>query len=419
MDVERRSSGVAMYQQTSALSPTEKHNTAAGGKIRILFVSGFVADTYSEIERQYVELCSAVGSNVEFVWLVPSISCKYNRFARRDFKATLTEPVWAGHLRANKIPYVIGNISKYNVIANVLLFREIFRKYRIDAVYTHFGFERFWAALLGRLWGKVIIWNEHWHSLGTRYILPKRVFYRLFVDEFIAVSQFIAQTLPGFRKVHVIRNAIHADSQPGASLERKSAFRRALGIPDESKVVLMVSAFRPNKHHDLALEACEKVLKKRDDVAFVFLGEGTTRPWFTEKVKELKLQARILMPGHVDNVEDYYSIADLCMLTSIGEPCALAIVEAMSHAKPLIAFRSGGTPEVINDEETGLLIDEADVQQFSEAVLRLVDDDAERMRMGGNALRVVRKQADRNTWAKQLNGLLKDIVDRNVISEPE
>lgn len=407
-----------MYQQTSVWRATEGQNTTVDGKVRILFVSGFVADTYSEIERQYVELCAAVDSSVEFVWLVPNISCKYNRFARRECRAILAEPAWAGHLRANKIPYVIGNISKYNIIANVLLFRDVFRKERVDAVYTHFGFERFWAAFLGKLWGKVIIWNEHWHSLGTRYVLPKRVFYRLFVDEFIAVSQFIAQTLPGFSKVHVIRNAIRADSQPSMSLERKSAFRRTLGILDESKVVLMVSAFRPNKRHDLALEACEKVLEKRDGVVVLFLGEGTTRPWFAAKVRELGLQTRVLTPGHVDNVEDYYSIADLCMLTSIGEPCALAVVEAMRHAKPLVAFRSGGTPEVIRDQETGLLIDEADVQRFSQAVLRLVDDDEERTRMGGNALRAVREQADRNTWVKQLNDLLKDIVSRNRIPEP-
>ncbi len=50
--------------------------------VRILLVPGFVADTYSEIERSYVELCAQAPEGVEFVWLVPDISSKYNSFAK-------------------------------------------------------------------------------------------------------------------------------------------------------------------------------------------------------------------------------------------------------------------------------------------------------------------------------------------------
>jgi L-malate glycosyltransferase len=400
--------------QTNMSAVTDKQQTRLSkDEVRILFVSGFVADTYSEIERQYVELCSRIDLGVEFLWLVPNINCKYNRFARSESRTTLSEPVWVPHLRNNNVPYITGDISKYNFVLNFLLFRKIFQNNHIDAVYTHFGFERFWATLFGKLWRKKTIWNEHWHSLGTRYVFAKRFFYWLFVDEYIAVSRFIACTLPSDSKVHIVRNAIRADMPAELRLEAKCDLRRQLGIPESAKVVLMVSAFRPNKYHDLAIQVCEKVLSERNDVVFVFLGEGSTRPWVAHRVKELGFDVSILMPGHVDNVDDYYLIADICMLTSLGEPCALAVVEAMKFSKPLVAFDSGGTPEIIRSGENGILVTEHDVNGFATRLLELIEGDEKRFRIGKNALQTVQEQADREAWIKRLTNLLRDIVSRN------
>jgi len=388
----------------------------ANTKVRILVVPGFVVDTYSEIERQYVDLCSSTNPDIEFFWLVPDISCKYNRFERSEFKSKLEEPAWVPHLRANGVTYIVGNISKYNLISNLLLFRSIFRKWPVDAVYTHFGFERFWATFFGKLWGKVTIWNEHWHSLGTQYILAKRLFYRYFVDDFIAVSDFIAKTLPRGSKVHVVRNAIQADNQTGMKVEDKLRLRRQLGIPEIATVVLLVSAFRPNKRYDLAMQICEHVIAQRSNVVFVFLGEGSTRPWVKSKIQELGFEGRILSPGHVDNVDDYYRATDICILTSLGEPCALAVVEAMKYSKPFVAFESGGTPEVIRSGETGILVPEENVDQFSASLIELIDNEQIRLRIGKNALQAVKKQADRRVWTMELAGLLTDIVNRNKLN---
>src|SRR3989337_1806901 len=87
----------------------------------ILFVPGFVADTYSEIEQSFVELCAAENKNMEFLWLMPDISSNYDNFARPESRATLKEPVYVPHLRSNKVSYIVGTISKFNVIENLLL----------------------------------------------------------------------------------------------------------------------------------------------------------------------------------------------------------------------------------------------------------------------------------------------------------
>ena len=404
--------GVEIGLDSKLVAEQSINSSPQNTKVRILVVPGFVSDTYSEIERQYVELCAGADDDVEFIWLVPDISTKHNHFERPELRSKLTEPAWLPPLRAHGISYVIGSISKYNPIANFLLFRRIFRDYPVDAVYTHFGYERFWATFFAKLWGKVTIWNEHWHSLGTCYVKSKRLFYQLFVDEFIAVSDFIARTLPSKSQIQVVRNAIQADMTSALSAAEIIERRRRLGIPASRIVVLMVSAFRENKRYDLAMPVCQQVLSQHDDVVFVFLGEGATRPWVLNQIRELGMEGRVLAPGHVDHVDEYYPIADICMLTSIGEPCALAVVEAMKYAKPLVAFNSGGTPEVIRNGETGLLVAEEDVAAFADRLVELIENDALRQQIGVKALQAVRFQADRRLWVKHLGRVLGDIVRR-------
>jgi len=397
--------------------PPEMYNnierSIAETKVRVLIVCGFVVDTYSEIERGLVELSAKSDRDVEFLWLVPEVSFKHNRFARPESQTTLKEPVWVPHLRDNKIPYVVGNVSKFNVLSNFFLFREIFRKNRIDAVYTHFGFERFWTAFFGKLFGKVTIWHERWHSLGRSYSFIRRLFYRLFIDELISISRFITSTLPPGMRVHTIHNATRTDVPTRLGSKEASELRQRLGISDDIKIVLMVANFRTEKRHMLAFEVCEQVLKKWDDVAFVFLGGGEVRSDFLAKVKGACLEDHIIAPGYVDNVDNYYAIADISMLTSYYEPFGNVVLEAMRHALPVVAFDTGGPAEVVRSGETGFLARDGVVTEFAQRVLDLLEDRQLRVTIGERARLVVQQEYSREVWIKRICALLKDLVIEN------
>jgi len=397
---------------TTARSAAIINNQSAttASKVRILLVPGFVVDTYSTIEQNLVELSANPDIDIELLWLVPDIKSKYNRFSRPENRQELNEPVWVTHLRHHGIPYVVGNVSKYNLLSNFLLFRDIFRKNRIDAVYTNFGFERFWTAFFGKLFGKVVVWHERWNSLGTRYVLPKRLFYRFFVDEFIAISNFIAGTLPHSRRVHTILNATRSDVPTRLGPKEASALRRRLGVSDDIKIVLMVANFRAWKRHMLAFEVCERVLKQRADVAFVFLGEGEVRSPFLDRVKSAGLDRHIIAPGYVDNVDDYYEIADISILTSYYEPFGNVVLEAMRHTVPVVAFNTGGPAEVIQNGETGFLAKDGDTAEFAQRILDLMEDPKLRTAIGERGRQVVQLEYSRERWIKRINALLRDIV---------
>lgn len=379
-------------------------------KKTILFVPGFAVDTYSEIEASYIDLCAAPDPEIQFVWLVSEISAEGNQFVNPANRGKLSEPVWVSELRRRQIPYVSANIRTLNVYRNLRTFAKIFREYRIDAVYTHFGIERYWATFFGKLLGKKTIWNEHWHSLDRPGGGLKRMFYRIFVDEFIAVSRFIARTLPRTNRVHTVLNAIRSMEGEEHDVE-PSAVRARYGIEVRCKtLVLMVAAFRAEKRHFIALEVCQRVLQERSHVAFLFLGEGPLRYSFLTKVKELALQDRIFAPGYSRDVELAYAAADICMLTSLNEPFGYCVLEAMKHGLPIVVFDSGGPAEIVRNEETGVLIPEGDVSTFAEALVRLVDDSERRRRIGRAAARSIESDFNRSVWITRLQGVIRQIV---------
>jgi glycosyltransferase involved in cell wall biosynthesis len=401
--------------------PTEIINNqpdAAGRKVRILLVPGFVVDTYSSIEQSMVELSAKPGPDIELLWLVPDIKSKYNQFSRPENRHKMNEPVWVTHLRQHGIPYVVGNVSKYNLLSNFMLFRDVFRKNRIDAVYTHFGIERFWTAFFGKLFGKVVIWHERWHSLGTRFVLPKRLFYRFFVDEFIAVSDFIKSTLPRGKRVRATIPGTRVNVPIVFDQNEKSERRRKLHIPVDAKVVIMVANFRAWKRHMLALEICGQVLKKRADVFFVFLGDGEVRSPFLAKAKSMGIESHIIAPGYVDNVNDYFAISDISILTSHYEPFGNVVLEAMRYAMPVVSFDKGGPAEMIRHGETGFLAKEADPSEFAKRVLELVEDERLRTSLGEKGRQVAQLEYSREAALERVSAWLKDSVLEHRKSSP-
>lgn len=383
-------------------------------RVRVLIVPGFAADTYCEIERSFVDLSAGAGDGIDVLWLVPTIFSRHNVYAKCENRPQLIEPLYVSYLRSSGISYIEVNISKFNPWANFKLFKRIFEDHSIDVVYTHFGFERFWAALFAKFFGKTVVWNEHWHSLGTSLSWLKRIFYAFFIDEFIAVSAFIAGTLPRKVRVHTIPNAIGCErlrEVKGAGQRRELKLR--IGIASEKIVVLMVAAFRPEKHHDLAIEVCRNVFERRDDVVFVFLGDGPLRRTFIDQVAARGWERSVFAPGYSEAVDDYYAAADIFMLTSINEPFGYVVLEAMKSGLPVVAFRSGGPADVVEDGKTGYLTDAISVGEFAERLMKLIKQPELRQRMGLHAQSRVRLNYDRAKWVCRIRGILRGAAAGN------
>ena len=172
---------------------------------------------------------------------------------------------------------------------------------------------------------------------------------------------------------------IHNFFSPRRPLRSREEVRAELGLKNDV-VLLHSSNLRPMKRIDLLLEAVARI---RTPVPFklVVLAGDSFAP-YESNVKRLKLEDRVIVLEKVKEIEDYLQIADLGLYTSELESFCLSILEAMCFARPTVATRVGGIPEVVEDGVTGILVPFGDVDGLAAAVEGLIADPARRAEMG-------------------------------------
>jgi L-malate glycosyltransferase len=377
----------------------------------ILLVSGFACDTFSSIEMSSIHLSEVCHGIFNIMWLVPTIDNKYNRFADKQTGPKLGAPLFVQELQRRGIPHVQGNISKYNLLKNMILFWTIFKKYNIDAVLTQFGFERFYTTLFAKLFGKKTVWHERWHSLGTRYVIVKKVFYYFFVDCFIAVSNYLASTLPHTKRVYVVHNGMSVKPVPCLGEAERNSLKEKLGLAQFEYVVLMIASFSPGKRHDIALDIAGKIYGNgNNNVGFVFLGSGPLRADYRKEVEQGALRNNVLMPGHKLNIAEYLLASDIVILTSFDEGLPNCLLEGMNFKLPVVTFDTPWAREIIKNGENGFLVPKADTNAFTEAIELLLASKEKRDSMGLKGYDLVINNFDIDIWATKMITVLGEII---------
>ncbi len=374
---------------------------------KILLVSGFVTDTFTEIEKSLIDLTLYTNSTgkKEIIWLVPNKENKYNSYKNKEVYDSLKEPIYVTKLKENNIKILEYNVSKYNIIKNYFNLKRIIKDNKIESIYTHFGYERFHVALAGKLSGAKVIWNEHWFSLNTKFTKVKKLFYKNFVDEFICVSKCIYDSIDTNNK-HLIYNAVNIKESNKINIEQREQLCKKLNLDPNKKNVIMVAAYRKEKRHDLAVEVIKNINKVRNDIQFIMLGEGPHKEEFIKQINELNLDDSVKILGHVTNVDEYYKISDLSMLTSIDEPFGYVVIEAMLNNIPVIAFNSGGPSEIITNNKDGYLIEQCDVEDFSKKIIELFNNNELLDQFSINAREKVIDKFNREKWLKDIYNIL-------------
>jgi len=205
------------------------------------------------------------------------------------------------------------------------------------------------------------------------------------VDGVIGVSQGILDVyrrsglLDRVRRVDAIYNVppVVALPPPG----RLTALRDGLGIGGR-RIVLSVGKLSPGKGTPELVAAARDVAGTVPDVLFLLVGEGdadSAVPWI-----------RRLGPLPNEDVLALYPLAELVVVPSvIPDALSRVILEAMSAGRPVVATRVGGTPELVIDGETGILVERSEPKQLARAIVTLLGDARLRATLGAGARRHV------------------------------
>lgn len=153
--------------------------------------------------------------------------------------------------------------------------------------------------------------------------------------------------------------------------------RETLGLPPDAFVFGTLSVLRSWKGHLFALEALRKLVAAGHKGYLLIVGEGPYRPVIEERLAALNLAARVRLAGHQEPAADWLALMDVLVMASYAhEGVPQAVLQAMAMAKPVVATRVGGIPEVVNPGVTGLLVPAKDADALARAMARLLLDKA-------------------------------------------
>jgi len=213
------------------------------------------------------------------------------------------------------------------------------------------------------------------------------------VDCFIAASEAIRQMIvadgiPADRTVTVHEgiDVDHVLAAPAVNVHE------AFWLPHGSPVVGNVAALVPHKGQRYLIEAAHLVIQQVPDARFIILGEGELREHLEHLVREHHLEKHVLLPGFRTDVLGCIKGFDLFVMSSVTEGLGTSLLDAMACARPIVATRAGGIPEIVEDEVNGLLVPPRDHTALAQAIVRALKDEGLRRRMGDAGLARVRER---------------------------
>jgi N-acetyl-alpha-D-glucosaminyl L-malate synthase BshA len=201
-------------------------------------------------------------------------------------------------------------------------------------------------------------------------------------DAVTAVSESLKQETQRVLDFDGPIEVIHNFFAPRPPSRSPEAVRRELGLGDEVLVVHS-SNLRRGKRVDLVLEAAARVRPREAFRLLVLAGEAFAP--FAGDVRHLNLADRVIVREKVHAIEDYLQIADVGLYASDAESFCLSILEAMCFGCPSVSTRVGGIPEVVGDNESGLLVPPGDAAALAQALEALIHDEPRRRALGRSA----------------------------------
>ena len=308
-----------------------------------------------------------------------------------------------------------------SVLKGTLEVYRILSRGHYDIVQSHTSI----GGVIGRLAGwaartPVVLWTVHGLGAHAGHPAWKRALLRTvesmldwFTDHYVAVSEDLREQgvhagIYRADKVTVIPNGLQADHLP--AMFDGAAKLKSLRIPEDSPVIGTITRLEPQKANEVFVRAVARIIRRVPNLVTLIAGDGPQREELEDLVAYLGLTEHVRFLGWRDDAVELLGALDIFCMSSRWEGCPMVLLEAMAMECPVVATDIGGVREIVVNAETGLLVKPDDPEALAEAVLYLLDADAERARMGAAGRRRVEQHFGADGMLAAYARLYRDLV---------
>jgi glycosyltransferase involved in cell wall biosynthesis len=257
-----------------------------------------------------------------------------------------------------------------------------------------------------------IKWSDYYSALACWAVRNS--------DAVFGISDYVSRSVVTFGKpaadVFTVLNGIDVARWSLASADG-AAIRRELRIPPTAPLMASVSRLFVHKGTAELLRAFALVRKELPDARLLIVGEETpfSRGFsaaMQELARELGLGEAVIFTGGRSDVREIMAACDVFSMPSDEEPFGLVYLEAMAMERPVVALDNGGTPEVVEHEQSGLLSAHQDIPAFAANLVALLRDPDRRARMGARGRERVLTRFSAQRMARDAGDAYEAIVAR-------
>jgi glycosyltransferase involved in cell wall biosynthesis len=342
-----------------------------------------------------------------FAWMIPRFDpARFNVSLVSLRKKDLSEET----LESFGIDITYLHKSKFDPATLTALLKVVDAK-RIDVLHMHgYGATTFGraAAAMRRL---PTILHEHANLTDTPWfqkVADKAL--APFTDIALAVGKSTRDFVINARlvkpeRVKLVYLGAPIDEFSAARTEAEIAeTRRELGLLPGDFAIGTVTRLHDSKGNEFLVEAARLVLDATPNARFFLAGEGPLRPALEAQAARLQLGDRFVFSGFVRDVARLLSAFDLSVFPSLWEGTPLTSFESMASARPIVATDADGLVDILTDGHDARIVPKRNARALADQILALMDDPAERARLGANA-RESSRRYDIETFVRKMERL--------------
>ncbi|MFQ5904574.1 MAG: glycosyltransferase, partial [Candidatus Binatia bacterium] len=245
---------------------------------------------------------------------------------------------------------------------------------------------------------------------GVYHMVDTRV-NRWLVDHILTVSFELRNQLInyfGSEKVTCVHNAISVSKmRTNRSLVE---LRKELKIGELEFLIGTVCRLTPVKGLAVLLKAAQTICSQRPGVKFIIVGDGPSRDFLHGLASGYDLGNDVLFLGHRSDAHAILELMDIFVLPSLSEGIPVALLEALALARPVVATRVGGIPEVVEHGASGLLVTPGKEDELAQSCIDLMDNYAWAKSLGASGRKRVTKHFSPAVMADQVAKVYRALV---------
>ncbi len=390
---------------------TSSHKEIGLGKMRILVITPYFFPKIGGAELGIYEIYRRLSKDHDVRVLCPFVDKKYDEnypinFDVVNFKDNYGFHKLMGHKIINEVAPPISHSAFNAVKSNIMEFDP-------DVINLHYAIP-YGPAVIKHSKKRPIVLS----IVGREVPGPDTPFLWKYyirnviknVTDTIYITKYCRTQIFGnnYTKGHIIPYGVDASKFKNAK-DVSNTLREDMDISSKSIVLFALQRLDREKRVDMIIESFGILYKKYKNIKLIIGGTGPEEEELKKLSRSLGLEKNILFTGYIGNQDlpRYLNMCDIFVFHSTFETFGIVLAEAMMAKKPIVSVNTTAIPEVVEDGESGLVVEPLNPSALANAISRLIEDEGLREKMARRGYEKAFKEYDWDNIALRYEQVLK------------